>query len=1059
MKMNLVVPALALLGWVSALAFAQTPTAQISGRIADASGASVPGVQVTVMNVGTNLRQQSVSNEQGYYTVVALHPGSYQVSVQHDGFRPIIQPGITLTVAQSLQLHFTLEVGTVDQTITVEATVPQVDTDSSTVGMVVDDRRIRDLPLNGRNAVDLAALVPGVSSMETSQVTSFQQQRLFLNGGRANSLNFVLDGGSINFTHRGHGLGMPNPDALQEFTLNTTGVPAEYGRGFAVLSAVTRSGTNEFHGSLFNFLRNDAMDARSFFAAGVPKLRYNQFGGTLGGPVIRSRTFFFGSYQGLRIRNDQLSSNSFPPGEAERQGNFAGAAPVRDPLTGQPFPENVIPNSRFDTVSRNLLQTYVPAANRPGGQFVTQVSRPSDTNQVLARVDHVVSDANRLNVRYFLDRAVALNNFAAGSSFPDYTPQANEQRQQVLTLEDTHTFTPTLLNTVRLNYTRFNYEEANRNRNTLVEYGGTDFIHAGGIPTAPQIAVTGRFTLATARDRQRLSDNFDFSQNMTWIHGRHQVKWGIDVQRNRFLYRDNRDTGGLFDFDGSRTGNPFADFLLGTAVRMRQAAPLETEQTYYNTGLFIQDNFKVNSRLTLNLGLRFESFPRWNEKNGLMASYAGGAQSSFIPSAPPGLVYLNDGDAYPYQDNNFNLAPRFGLAWDVFGTGRTSVRASYGISYDPLTAEMAGGVELSQPFGITHIVNSPPALSAPYRNLLNPFPYTPDLANPTFILPMTIPKSFDPNVTNPYVQNYSFGIQQQLLPDLMLDVSYVGNAGRKLGYQNDLNPAVYGPGATTGNTDSRRPLFPHFGQITQFVSGANSSYNSLQVKVNKRFSRDITFAVAYTYAKAIEDARSQQTFQGGGGHIQDPFNLRADRAAGDTDLRHRFVSSYLYALPFFRQPGMLSTLFGGWELGGILTLQTGTPVRIVSGPDNSLTGVRNDRPNLVGNPFLSASRSRAELVSRWFDPTAFVQNPAGTYGNAGRNILRGPGVINWDVSVSKAFPMFLEGHRLHLRGEAFNVMNRPNFGDPNATLNSPAVGRITSAADGRIMQVALRYTF
>ena len=966
---------------------------------------------------------------------------------------------------QSLRVDFTLEIGEVTETVTVTSEAPQVDTRSSTIGMLVDDRRITDLPLNGRNVLDLAALVPGVQSVSTTVRPSFGQQTLRMNGGRHFSVNFLMDGGSINYFHRGQGLGLPPPDAIQEFKLITTGVTAEYGRGFGVMSAVTKSGTNQFHGSAWEFLRNDSMDARRFFAATVPKLRFNQFGGTFGGPVVKDKSFFFYSYQGQRIREDRVRG-SFPPTAAERAGDFSHLlqlekpVQLKDPLTDMEFPGNQIPVDRFDPVSLLVLDRWVPLPDA-AGRFNTQVSQPSDDSKHLVRFDHAFSDVNHLNMRYYFDHNEGADPLRQ-SSYVDYGPNPRFNRQQTAVMEDTHAFTPTFFNTFRFTYNRFNYQETILTSDSLVDFGATDFVHGGGpTPTRPVLNVSGVFDLGPGRFRQRLSHNYDWSNNMSWTKGNHQFKWGVDVQVNRFLYRDNRGTGGEFSFNGGQTGDAFADFLIGRSRRIRQSSPLETGHRYTVAGIFFQDSFKVHPNLTVNLGVRNEFFPNWTEKIGQMTSFVPGAQSTFIPSAPVGAVWLDD-DAYPYKDNFVSIAPRVGLAWDVTGTGRTSLRAGYGISYEPLTAEMAGGVLPPQPFGLSNTLNVPFALSAPYKGVNNPFPFSFDPSNPKFVFPIRMPKAFDPGVTNPYMQTYNFTVQHQLQDNLMVEVAYVGTLGRKLAYIAERNPAIFRAGATTRNTNQRRPFFPNFASIGELQTGANSHYNSLQIEVNRRFSKGLTFTIAYTYAEAIDEVVTSVAFavvtQPNG--AQNPNDRAADRSRSDFDARQRWVSSFLWELPFQSRKGVAGWILGGWEFGGITTLQDGNPgMRWRSGRDNSRTAIGFDRPNLIGDPLLDTGRPRGQLVDGYFNTAAFEQNAVGTFGNSPRNLLEGPGTINFDFSLSKKFPV-KEGHTLDFRVDSFNGFNRPGLGDPRTRERSRgSFGRISGSGPGRIFQLSLKYSF
>ena len=1045
------------LALISALtAYGQSTAGEIAGLVSDPTGAAVPGVQITFTNENTGETKVVESSAAGEYLATQLQVGTYRAEVRSDGFRTVDRPGIALSALQSLRVDFVLELGQVTETVTITSQAPQVDTRSTQIGMTVDDRRIKDLPLNGRNPLDLVRLVPGVQRVSTTIRPSFGQQNMNINGGRHFSVNYLLDGGSMSYFHRGQGLILPPPDAVQEFRVSTTGVTAEHGRGFSVISAVTRSGTNDLHGSLWHFLRNDTLDARNFFSRTVPKLRFNQFGGTVGGPIKKDRSFFQVTYQGQRIREDRLKT-AFPATAAERTGDFSESDPIKNADTGEAFPGNRVPASMIDPVAAHMLEGWVPLPDRSDGRFVTQVSQPSDDDQYLARIDHNLTDRNKVNFRLFYDHnqgADPLRN----ADFINYGPNPRFNRMQTYTLEDTHLVTPTLVNTLRLTYTRFNYQESIPFDDDLADFGATDFNHAGGVvKSRPLVTVTNRFQLGPGRHRQRLSQNYALSWNMSWLKGNHNMKWGLDTQRNQFLYRDNRATGSEWQFTGNRTGVPMADFITGKARRVRQASPIEFDHRYIQTGMFFQDSFKIHRNVTMTLGVRNEFFPRWEEQQNQQTALVPGAQSSFIPDAPAGLIWLSD-PQFPYQDALVNVAPRFGVAWDVFGDGRTSIRTSYGVSYDPLTAEMAGGVQALQPFGASVDINSPFALSAPFRGHFNPFPFVFDPSDPNFVFPVTIPKGFAPGLRNPYMQTYNLTIQQQVSDNFMVEVAYVGNVGRNLTYNREQNRAVYGPGATGGNTDARR-IHQGFGSIGQLNSGANSVYNSLQIQLQRRFSRGLTFQVAYTYGRAIDEVLTSSAFatvtQNG---LQDPNNRSPERGRGDFDIQQRAVASVLYAIP---APfgGVAGTVLGGWELGSIITMQEGRPFHVDAGRDRSLTGVRHDRSQIVGNPSLPSNRTRGEKILEWFNKDAFALAPVGSFGNSGRNNLQGPGLFNLDVTLRKRISI-AEGHSLDLRVDFFNVPNHPNFGLPRrGSATDRRLGRITGAGSGRIGQVSLKYSF
>lgn len=1036
---------------------AQTTTAEIAGSVRDSQGLGVPEAKIALVNTTTGQRFTAASTQAGTFLVRALPVGAYTLTAEAAGFKTHRRQNLLLTAGQVLGVVVELEVGAVSEAVTVTAELAPVDTQTGILATVVDRKRIEDLPLNGRNILALAALTPGVTRVATANGPSFGQQSINVNGNRADATNVMLDGAPMYYAHRGAAMIQPPPDAVQETKITTNGVEAEFKRGAAAITTVTRGGTNEFHGSAWNYLRNDAFDARSFFAARVSKLRYNQFGAAVGGPILRNKAFFFGSYQGYRSPTERLASSAFPPTQAEREGNFAstiGQAP-RDPLNNnQPFPGSVIPRARFDSVSLKLLER-IPLPNQSDGRFLAQVPISDRGNMYLGRVDYDFNPSDRSTVRYFFDNPENQNPFPNASNVSGYANSAVGNRSQSANFAHVHTFSPSLLLNFRASYGRFRYYETNLVRDTLASLGSR-FIVGGGPGSLPLLNVTGRFAAAAAREGARISDTYELASALSWFTGKHELKYGFDIQRLRFFFGNADRSNGEFFFDGTVTRNAFADLLVGQPVSMWQQTFKDNDTRYKAPGFFIQDRWRATRKLTLSLGFRWDFITPWRMINTGAFSFVEGARSRYIPAAPLGVLYDSD-PGYPHRADYLNPAPRFGFAYDLFGNGRTSVRGAYGISYVPLIGQMAN--QNAQPFGYDINTQTVGPISDPYRFIDNPFGRPFDLKNPVYSFPISMAGSWFAPTTTTYVQNFNFTIEQQVSSDTGVQVSYVGSLGRFEGTVRQGNPAIYIPGAsTTQNTDRRRIYAPTFGNLTAYGTDANSNYHSLQIQVSRRFSRGLTFNCFYTYSKALDEASRNDAANNW--TLQDPYNRRGNRGLGDTHIANRFVSSWVWELPFLRsQTALASRILGGWQFSGIATISDGVPFNIVAGRDNSLTGVGADRPDVTGDPLLAAGRARGDRVARYFNTAAFAHNRAGAYGNAARNLLIGPGSFDFDLSMGKHFAI-TESKRIEFRWDAFNAFNRPTLNNPGGNLNAPAnFGRVTSAGSGRLMQGALRFEF
>jgi len=817
---------------------------------------------------------------------------------------------------------------------------------------------------------------------------------------------------------------------------------------------LTRSGTNEIHGTVWEFLRNHKLNARNFFApSDKPKLIQNQFGAAAGGPLRKDHLFLFGSYEGLRVRPAALSTSAFPPTAAERAGDFSSSrTPVRDPSTGQPFPGNRVPAERFDPVVRNIFaRELLPLPNRPDGQLVTTSAQPQNNNTFLARVDYNLR-RHTIDARYHYNLA---SEAAYNGNIPTWMPVTRRAKSQNITLGDTVGLKPNLLNQARLSFNRVFGATESLVRLHLSDLGGNLPMYGPRQP--PAITVSGRFTLGSASggDAIQVNESFQFSDHVNWSRGPHTVKAGFELLKLRYLNRGSFRTMGEFTFDGAVTGNAVADFVLGKPAQMVIASPLlEQAGLQTNTFYFLQDDWRVHPRLTLNLGLRYELALPWVHPQDLWGTIRFGQQSQKIKTAPLGMVFPDD-PGVPrglVQTDKNNLAPRFGFAWDLFGNGRTSLRGAYGIFYESINADIIQNT--SQPFSYTFTIPTPFSLSDPLRGH-PPIPMYLNLVDPPFV---GVQQLFfpDPCLRSPYMQHFNLSLQHQIFNDLAIQVGYVGKLGRKLLLGWTINPGIYRPGATLANINERRPYQP-FGQLDTISSLANSRYNALQVELNKRFSRGFSVQGAYTFSRSIDMSSSISL----GSRVPNVFDLSTEFGLSDFHAKHIASFSWIWELPDFPRTAVLHHVLGGWQVNGLVNLRSGMPFNVLLGRDVALSGTPNQRPNVVGEHRLPSDRPRGQKILAWFDRTAFASPATGTYGNVGRNALIGPAFASTNAGIFKHFRLpWREGMRLQFRGEFFNLFNSVNLSSPNAQLSAGAnMGRITSAGSARVIQFALKVLF
>ena len=1084
----------------------QETTASIGGTVVDPSGAIVSKAQLTAVQVETGLSRSVSSDTHGAYVFVAMPIGHYRLEAEAKGFQRYVQSGITLDVNQTVAVTIQLSVGTVEQKTEVHANAPLVETSVTSLGKTVDQRDVLDLPLNGRNFSQLGLLQPGVVPITPGLAEAGGSlrngQAYAVNGQRPESNNFLIDGAD-NFNGVDGGFVIQPPiDSIAEFRILTHTANAEFGHNSgSTTNIITRSGSNAFHGAAWDFLRNDAMDAKSFFAQDVEPLKRNQFGGTLGGPIKKDKTFFFLNYEGLRNRQGETSSATVPT-EAERGGNFAQLCPegftaglcnnpqnqLINEFSGQPFLNNQIPF--INPISQNLLP-FFPLPNAPAlgpNGFSTTETLDQNYDQFGVRVDHYLTSRDVLNFRYSFTQGNTLDPLStSGANVPGF-PVGEDQRAQNFVAQETHTFSSNLTGLVRLSFLRNKFlfdEHINHTTPESLGFAYSPQLDAAAGPPFVQVSGYASVGDPITGPRNTYENDLNVSGSWTWIHGRHEFKFGGGFGHDQINVLFGIATNGFFVFAPAPINDAFASFLIGQPVLFLQGGgDLSRGLRGNDFNLYAQDTFKVTSRLTLNLGLRYEVPSPYTEIHNRQNLFEPGVQSKVLPNAPPGLLYPGDPGVpdglIPTERDAF--APRIGVAWDPNGKGQWLVTAAYGIFYDPYYNGEGGPLQTPN--------SAPPYLQTPqvsFPDFGDPFGGT-NPFNGSFATPMTL-LTMEPNLRLPYAQDWNLNFQRSFGSNWLLEVGYVGTKGTKLPRFIEGNPAVFVPGETGGqpnstedNVNYRRlysgctladPTGPCNYASAGLIAGiANSNYNALEVSLKKRFSRGLSFLTSYTLSKTIDDVSSlnitgsaSQSVAGENDLAQNPFDLAAERGRSMFDARHRFVLSYEWNLPFLRNsPTWYGRILGNWQANGITTLMSGTPFTVYDSQDVSLqgqapeiSGFSSNRPDVVGNP-----NAGPRTPQEWFNTSAFRRlNPvtqAGQFGNEGRNIVTGPPLQQWDFSLFKNIPI-RESKNLQFRAEFFNVFNHANFRLPDNDVSSPTFGQISEALPGRLVQLALKFLF
>jgi hypothetical protein len=1047
---------------------AQVATGSILGNVTDSSGGAVPGARVTATNVGTQFSRATTTDASGQYSLPLLPVGQYRIEVSLSGFKTFMQTGIVLEVGRNARVDATISPGNVSEAVSVVADATLVETNSAALSRTVGQNEVLNLPLVNRDLYSLLNLTGGVTSNDNSNSLGGPEQLTTINGSQKaqiGTVGFQLDGGNNTAGLRGTGNPAPNPEAIQEFRVITSSYTAEYGRYPAgVVDVVTKSGTNRYQGAAFEFFRDEALNAKRWAppggASAKDPLDRNQYGGAFGGPVRRDRTFFFGSYSGLRQTETYYRASAIMPTALERAGDFSQSARrPTDPQTGTPFQGGVIPPGRIDPAARTIQDRFIPASNLPGSVYEVSRPDPLNTDEVTLKVDHMLAPSRSLAVSYFFLTGTDTQPLSGSGNIP-WVDRDFKWNQHNLNVADTWTLGPTMINQLRFTYTRQFGARVNNPTTSLGDLNSKFTIQ--GDPTLPRLTVSGFFTGQTSiAGPDAGSDYFAVKDYFTLLKGEHAFKFGGEISYERIVHDTLLDNYGVFAFNGSKTTNAYADFLLGLPSTMTQDAPVRKTDNGAYFSVFAQDDYRIHPRLTLNLGVRYDLQPPYTDPLDRKLAFVPGQKSQVSPNAPEGLLFPGDpgiGRGIAKTDKN-NIAPRLGIAWDPMGDGRMSVRAAGGMFYGSITGNEWNTTADNQPFTVRQSFPTVKTLSDPYGNLpggVGPFPFLYDPASPRFTLPAQV---FGPSLDFvwPYTYQMNLTVEKQLLSDFSVSASYVGALGRRLPASVDRNYPVFGPGATTGNVNSRRPYQPGtIGAARVLESIFESDYHGLQIRAEKRGAR-FSGNAYYSLSKALEDV----DYQGGGlPAVQNSNRIDLERGRTSADRRHTFVFSGVWKLDYFdaAAPAM-KAVFNDWTLSGIVTLQSGAPLTISTGVDRNFDGLTNDRADLIGDYKLDPDRPREELIEQWFNTAAFALPAIGNDGTAGRNIVDGPGYRNVDLGVFRTFAL-PRRMTVQFRIEATNVFNIVNLQNPGTSLNAPNMfSKIRSARDMRRVQLGVRVAF
>jgi hypothetical protein len=1100
--------------------------ATLQGRVTDATGAVIPGVSVQATQVATGLVRSTITNEEGNYLLPNMPVGPYELRVSIAGFRDYVRKGIVLSVGEAPAINAVLEVGGATETVEVSASVALVETRENSISTLMDNSRIVELPLNGRNLPDLIMLSGGASnaslpsqdlnsSKNYGNGTSGASQTISVYGGQQNGNNYLLDGGDNNDAFSNVNAPFPFPDAVQEFSIQTTGLTARYGvHPGATVNAITKSGTNDFHGSVFEFLRNPVVNAHHVqFVPPKPgalddTIKRNQWGGTFGGPLVRDKLMFFAGYQATRQRSTPSPSTAIVPTAAVLGGDFStilsnaclGAGRGKTLASSFGFNGNKIDPGKFNPQAVALLKS-VPVATDPCGTISYTVPTTVNEDQGVTRLDWNINSKQTLFARYFATDYRGPVGFDPANILPQSTA-SQFSRFQSVAVSDTYTLNPRLVNSLHVTGTRLGISRGANGR--MITPSAVGINVPSPVSSGMVLSVSSYFSIGggSAMPGHFNNNLFQVADDVDWVHGRHELSFGVNWMRMQLNYLSTFQSNGQFTFGGNVTGDNLADFLLGQVSTFVQGNPEAENWRYTYLGFYAHDNVKLLPNLTLNAGVRWEPyFPSIDAMHrGSHFDYnafAAGTHSKVFPNAPAGLFYCGDaGIPCSFANNRMlQFSPRAGLIWDPRGSGKETIRATYGLFYDSPEMYYFDRYADNSPYGsgISFTPTSAGGLTNPYQGQTVPaFPLPfPKAQDPNAFFPLNgVYINNDLNVHPTYVQNWNLSVEKQIASDWLLSASYVGSKTTHVWVAYEANPGLpvnvpanaigtctAGQAPATSNVNCRRALYianpdqgQYFSNLTTLWDGANAEYNALLLTARHRFADNFTLLGNYTFSHCVSDqdftgelTNSRPTLYSSPVTAPAVGALKNDRGNCSFDVRQNFNTSLVLSSPK-TSGGVKGMLLNNWQLAPLLTYRTGLFFTVLTGADTALQGTTTsfkDRPNQIGDPNQGTCSNGAAVgtTSCWFNTTAFVAPASGAYGNVRRNSINGPNAFTFDAAISRKFPV-KERTEVQLRLDAFNVLNHPNLSIPTASVNNSNFGKILSQnGDGRTFQAALKFVF